>query len=129
MRALCFVLCLAASSPALAAGSAIPTVGAPVLVDALPPAPSLEARLEDIRRRVQAALRYPALARAREISGDVQVGFAIGGDLHAQEIAVVHSSGYASLDRAAARAVADAGELPAIYGRLVIPVTFSLTDR
>jgi len=94
--------------------------------DALPVGPSLEARLAEIRRRVQAALVYPPVARLREQGGEVIVSFEIGPDRRARGIRTRVSSGRASLDRAAERAVRRAGELPWVYGRIEVPVRFAL---
>lgn len=130
MRRLFLVgVALSLSHPSVAASAdPRPAAGRPVIVDALPEAPSLEARLEEIRRLVQAALRYPPLARARGLAGEAQVSFEIGGDREARDVQIAASSGYPSLDRAAERAVREAAALPPVYGRLVIPVTFDLHE-
>ncbi len=101
---------------------------APEAEDAFTPGPSLDARLAEIRRRVQAALEYPRLARAREIAGETWVEFEIGTGREARAIRTVRSSGSRLLDRAAERAVAAAGPLPPVYGRLQVPVRFDLAD-
>jgi TonB family protein len=112
-----------AGSPTLAKAKA----GRPAFVeDAVPPYPSLSERLGEIRRRVQNALEYPPIARLRDKTGETVVRFEIGPDGLARHVRVVHSSGLAPLDSAAARAVAAAGVLPRIYGPLEIPVHFEL---
>jgi protein TonB len=98
------------------------------LMDALPAAPSVAERLAEIRRRIQAALVYPATARRRGLEGVARVQFEIGAAGRADRIAVVRSSGHPLLDRAARESVAAAGELPRVYGRLQVPVQFSLRD-
>ena len=97
--------------------------------DAQPPRPSVEQRLDDIRRRVQAALEYPPIARRREVTGETRVRFEIGADGRARDVEVVRSSGRALLDRAATRAVVAAGALPRIWGPIEIPVRFELEPQ
>lgn len=95
-------------------------------VDALPPARSAEDRLAEIRRRIQEALIYPPSARRQGFEGVSALQFEIGADGRATGIEVVRTSGYPILDRAARRSVVDAGVLPYVYGRIQIPVSFSL---
>ena len=118
------LLGLAGAGPA---GEAGPTLVARVrLVDALPPSPSVEARLAEIRRRIQDVLAYPTLARAQEREGEALVQFEIAAEGHATRIETASSSGHWILDRAAERAVADAAPLPYVWGRLEVPVHFGL---
>jgi len=109
-----------------------PPGGAPAAppeeVDALPVAPSPEARLDEIRRRVQAAVVYPPRARELGLEGTARIQFEIGADGLAREIETVTSSGHALLDRAAERGPVDAGVLPPLYGRIRIPVRFVLEN-
>lgn len=98
-------------------------------VDAVPPGPSVEERLHEIRRRIQAALDYPSLARWRDLQGATVVRFEIGSDGLAREVEVVRSSGEHLLDLAAARAVEEAGVLPWVYGLLEVPVSFALEEH
>lgn len=95
-------------------------------VDALPLAPSPEKRLDEIRRRVQAAVVYPTRARELGLEGTTRIQFEIGADGLAREVATVQSSGHALLDRAAERGALEAGRLPTLYGRIRIPVRFEL---
>jgi len=118
-RAALAALLLAPAPPAPAA-----PLGEPV--DALPLAPSPEARLDEIRRRVQAAVVYPRRARELGLEGTARIQFEIGADGLAREVATVQSSGHALLDRADERGALDAGRLPALYGRIRIPVRFEL---
>ena len=106
---------------ALLAGAA---ASAQPFVDAAPPSPSVEARLAEIQRRVQAALVYPESARLRGVSGETRVAFEIRPDGLPQDVEVVESSGHRVLDRAAERAVRDA--LPRLLGRVNVPVSFAL---
>lgn len=98
-------------------------------VDALPLGPSPQARLEEIRRRVQEAVVYPPRARELGLEGTTRIQFQVGNDGLAREVAVVDSSGHALLDHAAERGALDAGQLPPLYGRIRIPVRFELDGR
>jgi TonB family protein len=98
-------------------------------VDGVPQGPSAHERLAEIRRRIQAALVYPELARRERLAGEALVRFEIARDGAPRAIEVQRSSGMPTLDRAAARAVADAAPLPWVYGRLEVPVRFALEGR
>ena len=98
-------------------------------VDLLPLGPSPEARLDEIRRRVQAAVVYPARARELGLEGITRIQFQVGNDGLAHEVGVVDSSGHPLLDQAAERGALDAGQLPPLYGRIRIPVRFELDGR
>jgi protein TonB len=98
-------------------------------VDLAPTGPSVESRLAEIRRRIQAALVYPPLARWQDRQGATLVRFEIGADGRAREVRVARSSGEPLLDAAAARAVVAAGVLPRVYGPLEVPVSFELATR
>jgi protein TonB len=97
--------------------------------DAIPAGPSVAARLAEIQRRVQAALRYPPIARARGLSGEALVEFRITPDGAPVDVRTARSSGHPSLDRAALRAVAEAAPLPRMVGRVKVPVRFALAER
>lgn len=96
------------------------------LMDAVPTGPSVEERLEEIRRRIQAAVVYPPSARARGLQGVARVRFAIAHDGHTRGIELATTSGHWLLDRAATRSVREAEPLPWVYGRLEVPVRFAL---
>ncbi len=98
-------------------------------VDLAPTGPSVDSRLAEIRRRIQAALEYPPLARWQDLQGDALVRFEIGAEGRARDVRVVRSSGEPLLDAAAARAVLAAGVLPRVYGPLEVPVSFELATR
>lgn len=100
----------------------------PAWRDASPAGVPVRERLAEIQRRVQAALHYPESARARGVTGEARVGFAVRADGRAADVALLESSGSAALDRAAERAVRDAVALPPVLGRVAIPVRFALTD-
>jgi protein TonB len=115
---------------ALAAAGPGPAPPEPPGVDAPPPpGPSVETRLAEIQRRVQAALVYPPAALRRGVAGETKVEFVLGADGHARDVRTRLSSGSDVLDRAAERAVREAGALPYVYGVLVVPVRFALDDR
>ena len=95
----------------------------------MPGGVSFDARVADIRRRIQEALVYPPVARRRAIEGETEVAFEIGAGGSPASIALVRSSGSALLDRAAERAVRDAAPLPPVLGRLRVPVRFELGER
>ena len=112
-------------APARAADASVAGVE---LVDGLPRTPSVEERLAEIRRRIQAALVYPSAARRRGLEGVARVQFQIGVEGRADAISVVRSSGHPLLDRAARESVVAAGVLPRVYGRLQVPVQFALEE-
>lgn len=125
MRRLLAALLLALV-PCPAAGAEALVVARVVLVDALPSAPSVDSRLEIIRKRIQAALVYPPLARRHGQAGEVRVRFQISAEGRAQGIETHASSGMWLLDRAAERSVQAAAPLPYVWGRLEVPVRFDL---
>ncbi len=107
----------------------LPPVGAaPRVEDLAPSGPSVEARLDEIRRRVQEVVAYPPIARARGLAGEARVAFELGRDGSPHGIETVRSSGSTALDRAAERAVSEAAPLPWVYGRITGPVRFALRD-
>jgi TonB family protein len=124
----CFLFAVGAGGAAaddeLAGVSAKP----PLIEDAIPGVPTVSARLAEIHRRVQSAARYPAIAQSRSVEGETQVAFEIERGGRPFDIETNASSGSGALDRAALLAVEDAGPLPWIYGRVVVPVRFELLD-
>jgi TonB family protein len=131
MRRLLLALALAgAALPAAADDDVAAVENVEVrFVDAVPQGPSVAARLVEIRRRIQAALVYPPLARMQRIEGEALVRFAIEHDGTARDVVLHRSSGKPSLDRAATLAVTEAAPLPWVYGLLEVPVRFELTER
>ncbi len=123
MRIAAFGLLLCAALAAPTGTHGAPPGGS---VDLLPLGPTPEARLEEIRRRVQAAVVYPPRARELGLEGTARIQFQVGSDGRAHEVATVQSSGHRLLDRAAERSALDAGELPRLYGRIRIPIRFEL---
>jgi TonB family protein len=101
---------------------------AKVIVDAIAHGPGLDARLEEIRRRIEANLAYPPLARWHEVSGAAVVEFEVTEQGRTQGVRLAQSSGAALLDNAAKDAVATVTDLPVVHGRLSIPIRFELTE-
>ena len=98
-------------------------------IDAAPdPGPPVNERIAEIHRRIQAVVVYPEMARRHGLSGVSRVRFDVGGEGRARNIEVAGTSGFGVLDRAARRAVVEVVDLPWVYGRLEVPVRFSL-DR
>lgn len=95
-------------------------------VDAIPLGPSVAARLEEIRRRIQEAVVYPPLARRRRLAGVARVEFQVDPEGFARDVRLARSSGYGLLDEAAQQGVARARALPWVVGRLEVPVRFEL---
>lgn len=114
---------VADDAPDVAAGTRLPAV------DASPPRRHARDRLAEIQQRIQAALRYPPMARERKLEGTALLRFDIDHSGTPHEIVVRVSSGLASLDHAATAAVVAAAPLPWVYGRLEVPVLFSLEAR
>jgi TonB family protein len=123
------LLVLFAAGAASAQGPATLHEARAPAVDLAPTGPSVESRLAEIRRRIQAALEYPPIARWQDLEGDAIVRFEIGAEGRARDVRVVRSSGEPLLDAAAARAVFAAGVLPVVYGPLEVPVSFELATR
>ncbi len=98
-------------------------------VDAAPRGPSVAERLAEIRRRIQAALIYPPLARHQRLQGETLVRFEIESDGTPNTVTVHRSSDMPTLDRAALRAVRAAAPLPWVHGQLEVPVRFALEAR
>ena len=126
------LLVLVVSPAAIAVAGDDVSAGPPLevrVVDAVPRGPSVRARLTDIRRRIQAAVVYPPMARLQRVEGKTLVRFDIDPDGATQDVEIFRTSGKPSLDRAAVRAVAAAAPLPWVYGRLEVPVRFELEQR
>jgi protein TonB len=97
--------------------------------DALPEVPSVGERVEEIRRRVMEAVVYPEPARRHGIEGLTRIRFGVARTGLAEGIELVESSGHPVLDAAAERGARDARGLPWVFGRIEIPIRFSLDAR
>ena len=99
-------------------------------IDATPnPGPGAHERIVEISRRIQAVLVYPDLARRHGITGVSRVRFEVGTAGRARNIELARSSGHSALDRAARQAVVEASGLPWVFGRLEVPVRFSIGNE
>lgn len=98
-----------------------------VIVDAIAHGPSVDARLEEIRRRIQENVAYPPLARWHDVAGAAVVEFEVTDQGRTQGVRLAQSSGTALLDNAAEHAVTTVTGLPVVHGRLSIPIRFELT--
>ncbi len=96
-------------------------------VDAPPPqGPTARERVAEIHRRIQQVVVYPDRARRNGITGVSRVRFEVGREGRARNVELADSSGFGLLDRAARAAVMQVRGLPWVYGRLEVPVRFSL---
>lgn len=83
--------------------------------------------LSEVKRCVEAALRYPRKARVFRIEGTAVVQFTVGTDGRLSELRLHASAGHPLLDKAAMRAVADAESAwsrPRGVTRLRFPIRF-----
>jgi TonB family protein len=101
--------------------------GPKVIVDAIAHGPSVDVRLEEIRRRIQENLAYPPLARWHDVTGAAVIEFEVTDEGRTQGVRLGQSSGAALLDNAAEHAVTTVTGLPVVHGRLSIPIRFELT--
>ncbi|MCP5059940.1 MAG: energy transducer TonB [bacterium] len=100
----------------------------PAEIDAMPEAPTVMARIAEIRQRVQEAVVYPPVARRRGVEGTTLIEFLIDAQGRASEISTVESSGSKALDAAAELGAQEAAPLPYVFGRLRIPVVFEINQ-
>lgn len=82
--------------------------------------------LAEIRRRIEAAKRYPAQARAMHQEGRVGVRFRIQPNGQIAEVHITQSSGVPALDDAAIQAVTRSAPLPYYSAAIEFPITFHL---
>lgn len=101
---------------------------APWLVDGIPAGPSVAERAAEIARRVQGAVVYPELARRRGIEGTTLLRFRVSGTGRAIDLETADSSGSNLLDEAAEQGARIVRDLPAIYGRVEVPIRFALDE-
>jgi len=69
---------------------------------------------------------YPPIARRLELEGVTTLRFSIDRRGAPHEVELARSSGHPILDQAARQTLDRAGRLPWIYGRIEVPVRFSL---
>jgi len=77
-----------------------------------------------IRKHLESFKYYPASARRRGIEGHVEVGFTLTHDGAADQVAVLHGSGYAVLDHAALETVYRAQPFPVEGGKYRFSLRF-----
>jgi protein TonB len=105
------------------------------------PAPSVNqssvspAYLQKVFDKIKKGKRYPRLARDRGIEGAVLLEFVLASDGKLVDIRVLHSSGFAILDREALQTIRRAAPFPklpegTLAGRvaLKVPISFALTN-
>jgi protein TonB len=84
--------------------------------------------LEAIRSAIEKAKNYPFLARKKKIEGTVITEFSISGRGYPEDIKIKKSSGSEILDLAAIKIITRAAPFPMITSKIVIPITFKLTE-
>jgi len=77
-----------------------------------------------IRKHLESFKYYPASARRRGIEGHVEVGFTLTRDGAADQVSVLHGSGYAVLDHAALETVYRAQPFPIENGKYRFSLRF-----
>ncbi|MBM4136805.1 MAG: energy transducer TonB [Nitrospira sp.] len=83
---------------------------------------------EGIRAAIEKAKDYPFLARKKKIEGTVITEFNINSTGYPEDIRVERGSGSELLDSAAIKIVKRAAPFPRVNGKIVVPITFKLTD-
>jgi protein TonB len=77
-----------------------------------------------VRKHLEFFKYYPSSARRRGIEGHVEIGFTLMHDGAADQVAVLHGSGYAVLDHAALETVYRAQPFPVAYGQYRFSLRF-----
>jgi len=109
-------------NPGLAKGDGVPLT----LSNIRPPSKEVDQTLLHIIRKIEAAKRYPRVARKMGIEGTATVRFKLkpGGQVEAVEI--IESSGSEILDKASIETVRDAAPLPYKEGWLKVGIVFKI---
>ena len=109
-------------NPGLAKGEGVPLT----LSNIRPPSKEVDQTLLQIIRKIEAAKRYPRVARKMGIEGTAIVRFKLkaGGQVEAVEI--IGSSGSEVLDKASIETVRDAAPLPYKEGWLKVGIVFKI---
>ena len=97
-------------------------------IDLIPMGPSPYERAAEIARRIQSQVVYPEVARRRGIEGTTLLRLRVSHDGKAKDLETASSSGSRLLDEAAHAGARSAEGLPALYGRVEVPIRFSLED-
>ena len=90
--------------------------------------PSAADLLGEIRRRIEAAKRYPVEALRQGIEGRVVVRFRVGADGEVEVAQVRRSSGSQLLDQASLDTVRRAVPFPPVRGWVQVPIAYSLSE-
>ncbi len=93
-----------------------------------PRPPDLADLLAQIRRRIEAAKRYPEAARREGIQGSVAVRFRVRADGQVEETEVVRSSGSRVLDEASVETIRRAAPFPPVRGWVQVPIAYTLSE-
>ncbi len=107
-------------------------VSSPAIPPQETPAPQSGKYLSIVRTRIETKKHYPPFARNLQHEGTVTVNVTIGTSGSIISAAIIRSSGYASLDKAALEAVRKAGPFPSptAYGlgqmSISVPLVFRL---
>jgi protein TonB len=84
--------------------------------------------LAQIRRRIEAAKRYPEEARREGIQGNVYVRFRVGEDGQVDALEVARSSGSRLLDEASLATIRRAAPFPPVRGWIRVPIAYTLGE-
>ena len=84
--------------------------------------------LGEVRRRIEAAKRYPQEALRQGIEGRVVVRFRVGAEGKVEAAAVHGSSGSQLLDKASLETVQRAAPFPPVRGWVHVPIAYSLSE-
>jgi protein TonB len=82
----------------------------------------------EIRRRIEAAKRYPDSARRDGVHGTVAVRFRVTSDGQVERVEVVRSSGSRALDEASLETIRKAAPFPPVGGWVQVPIAYTLSE-
>ncbi|MDJ0789654.1 MAG: energy transducer TonB [Myxococcota bacterium] len=97
-------------------------------IDGIPLGPSPYERAAEIARRIQSQVVYPEIARRRGIEGTTLLRLRVSHDGRAKDLETASSSGSRLLDEAAHAGARSAEGLPVLFGRVEVPIRFSLEE-
>jgi protein TonB len=81
-----------------------------------------------VRRRIEAAKRYPDDARREGVQGSVTVRFRVRPDGHVEAVEVARSSGSRELDEASLETIRRAAPYPPLKGWVQVPLAYTLGE-
>ena len=116
----------------LGSGSQPPGLGReekspPQTAKILPSPSGIDSTLSLIIRKIEAAKRYPRIARRMGIEGTTVVRFKLKPNGHIESVAIAESSGSEILDKASLDTIRDAAPLPYKDGWLRVGIVFKIT--